>query len=160
MISTRLILITLGIAYLSCNGTDSINEVVDKKISHFKNYGMKLFCNYQITPFRKGKKSSFEIRRFDQNKDFAVVKLNPSPIIEKNFRIDPISIFFVQKFKTLDCYYFVCIDSFVRIDFKHNKDNYVLYKGTSKSKLYMPLSIEQAVPVNSGWKLIHYTHGG
>ncbi len=153
-------ILTIFILFMVSCRHKSDEFTIIQKVHYFDSTGVKIFNNYKINAIREGKNSNYEINRFDTVKDYALIRLYPESQIEKNFYKDTIDLDFVNAFKTLNCYFLVCKDNFVRIDFEAKKIRYVLYKGVPIKTVYLPLDTSKAIKIDKNWAYFKFTKDG
>ena len=112
-----LLLLILGFPFCVSKHGDAHKEILFQKAHYFDSIGNGIFNGYCINLIREGESPSYKVRRLDLAGEYAVITLKPSPKVEKNFLRDSINVAFVENFGMLDCYFLVCKDDFVRIDF-------------------------------------------
>ena len=146
--------ITIFISF--CGVKQKEEKMLTEKATYFDSLGWKTFNGYQLYAIRGGKNSSYEVMKIGSPKNYAVIRLNPHPEIEKNFVEDTITIDFVNTFSPLNCYYLVCNDSFARIDFKTKNNTYTLFSGKPVPERYLPEHVSKAVKLNKRWAFFKY----
>lgn len=135
--------------FASCT-QESKEDIIIQKTRYFDSVGFKVFNNYRINLVREGEAPGYQVEKFGIIRDHAVFQLKPEPKIERNFKKDTINIDFVKTFKVLNCYYLVCKNDFIRLDFKIKRDKYILYKGIPINK-YLPFDTTKAIKVDTEW---------
>jgi hypothetical protein len=153
-------ILVIFLLYLVSCRQKSDEIIILEKVQYFDSIGSKLFYNYHVNAIRGGKNSSYQVSRFDTISGYAVVRLYPESEIEKNFIKDTIDLDFVNTFKTLNCYYLVCKDNFVRIDFKTKKNRYLLYKGSPIKTIYLPLDTSKSIKIDNNWAYFKFSNDG
>lgn len=143
-------LILLIFIYTFCNQRPDIDIIKEKSI-YFDSIGSKIFENYQIHNLRKGKNASYQVSRYDTLNDYAIIKLFPVAMIEKNFVRDTINIDFVNTFKILDCHYLEYRNGGIRLDFYLENKNYVMYKNFVLRNINLPFDTTKATKIDNDW---------
>ena len=138
---------------VSCS-RESAESYLTKKATYFDSIGYQTFNNYSIQRLRPGKNSSYQVSRFDTSGEYAIIRLLPAPEVEKNFLTDSIDLHFVTQFGILGCRSLICQDHFVRMGFRLEEQNALLYSGTPSKPYYLPIDTSKSVKINENWAYV------
>lgn len=135
---------------------ENVNETMVNKIEYYENYGSVIFNKYQITEMRDHG-GIFKVSRLDSIKDYAIINIHSDSKIEKNFTTDTINSYFLNTFKKINCYYLIADGNFVRIDFRFQQNNFLLYKGYPSKSIYLQIDTSKSIPINELWSFVKFS---
>ncbi len=147
----KLVFLILSFALLMhCSKRTDI-EIFKEKTTYFDSTGYKIFENYQIHNMREGKRASYQVSRYDTLHDYAVIKLYPESVIEKNFKSDTINVNFVNSFKMIGCHYLEYRNGGIRLDFNFDNKNFVLFKNYNGHNISLPFDTTNSIKIDKNW---------
>lgn len=151
---TGVLAVLIFITLFSCT-QENLRDLLIKKINLFNRYGDKYFYGFDISPLRESENSVFRVVRFDTINEYAIIELKPHNRIYKNFFKDTIGLQFVYAFEQLQCTSLTYIDNHVKINFKFNREKYLLFRGYPQNdSLISRFDTTNSIQIDDKWKYV------